>query len=181
MKKIKCPSCGKKRVMHAPAIKASQITHAGHLEKICICRSCSLKFPRPQMRKVRTMKSCLNCGEKILGNGNIFCSKKCSGSYIRKPVVKHSALSQRAAYFKKDNCERCGGIERLAVHHINKNKYDNSPDNIMTLCNHCHALWHWEHGKVRNPDLKPRKRDGYYRRYGHEPPVEGISAPGPGS
>lgn len=87
-----------------------------------------------------------------------------------KEIVCHTTLHERASKFRKDSCEGCEGTNRLAAHHINNDAYDNSPDNIMTLCNSCHAKWHWEHGKVRGKDLKPRKKDGYFRRYGHEPP-----------
>ena len=83
----------------------------------------------------------------------------------QKESSKRSTLSDRAAKFKKSNCEICGGTNRLAVHHINKDRHDNSHENIMTLCNSCHAKWHWEHGKIRGKDLKPRKKDGYFRRY----------------
>ena len=89
---------------------------------------------------------------------------------ILKLIVKHSECHNRASIYIKDSCERCSGDNRLAVHHINNNPYDNTQDNLMTLCNRCHALWHWENGKVRGKDLKPRKRVGYFLRYGHEPP-----------
>ena len=87
-----------------------------------------------------------------------------------KESVSHSTLHERASKFRKDNGDRCGGTNRLAVHHINNDAYDNSPKNVMTLCNSCHAKWHWEHGKIRSKDLKPRKTDGYYLRWGHTPP-----------
>ena len=87
-----------------------------------------------------------------------------------KEILSYRRLHERAGIFRKDKCERCDETNRLAVHHINSNAYDNSPENLMTLCGSCHTKWHWENGKIRGKDLKPRKTDGYFLRYGHIPP-----------
>lgn len=40
-------------------------------------------------------------------------------------------------------CEICGSVERLEVHHIDKfNWLNNTPDNLIVLCNKCHAVEH---------------------------------------
>ena len=143
------------------------------------------------LRKDDEERYCLQCHKKLYrrryNSGvlesnysfhmRLFCNRLCYAKYKMKAEVKRSAISSRALKFRKDVCERCGVHNgtpkgKLAVHHINNNQYDNSPDNIMTLCNSCHAKWHWEHGKVRGKDLKPRKTDGYYLRYGHPPPTK---------
>jgi len=39
-------------------------------------------------------------------------------------------------------CQTCGATERLHVHHIDTNKLNNDPSNLVTLCNRCHGLAH---------------------------------------
>jgi hypothetical protein len=48
---------------------------------------------------------------------------------------------------RKDYCEniKCKGkYKRLIDHHINLNKKDCKPSNVMTLCNSCHTILHWK-------------------------------------
>src|SRR5574344_934435 len=42
----------------------------------------------------------------------------------------------------KDACEVCGSKNDLEVHHINKNHFDNSVTNLMTVCSSCHQRIH---------------------------------------
>lgn len=41
-------------------------------------------------------------------------------------------------------CRRCGETKRLHVHHIDTDKLNNDPMNLITLCNSCHSRVHWE-------------------------------------
>lgn len=44
---------------------------------------------------------------------------------------------------RKKVCSNCGSLENLQVHHIRKfNWLDNTPDNLMWLCESCHAAEH---------------------------------------
>ncbi len=51
----------------------------------------------------------------------------------------------------QNRCMRCGGTEHLQVHHITpyEDSFDNSPQNLITLCARCHGLV--EHGTVALP------------------------------
>lgn len=54
---------------------------------------------------------------------------------------------------RKDYCENrdCeGGCKRLGDHHINLNKKDCHPSNIMTLCTSCHSTLHQRLGQGEN-------------------------------
>jgi hypothetical protein len=44
----------------------------------------------------------------------------------------------------RDNnkCKTCGSSEKLHVHHIDKNRKNNQVDNLITLCQSCHAKIH---------------------------------------
>ena len=48
---------------------------------------------------------------------------------------------------QKPACESCGNEHRLGLHHLDEDRTNNSPDNLLTLCASCHTRWHWEHGK----------------------------------
>jgi len=56
---------------------------------------------------------------------------------------------------KKDYCERCGiDIEtgvRLGIHHIDRNPYNNAPENKMTLCQQCHMFIHHRYDYFGQP------------------------------
>lgn len=53
---------------------------------------------------------------------------------------------------RKDYCENCGTTKELQIDHIDRNRSNNNPDNLKTLCRSCHD------DKTRlNQDWKPRK------------------------
>ena len=69
---------------------------------------------------------------------------------------------------QKTACEICGGNFRLGLHHKDRNRTNNSPENLQTLCPTCHTRLHWEENKApwrRHPASctvcgKPAKRLG---------------------
>ena len=69
-----------------------------------------------------------------------FCSLHCSES--KKSPLGKTGYSWRARHYLKERCEVCGSKKKLTAHHVNKNRADNTPENIQTLCHHCHAFWH---------------------------------------
>lgn len=45
-----------------------------------------------------------------------------------------------------DSCEKCGWnkyFDILQAHHINRNRNDNSPENLLLLCPTCHQVEHY--------------------------------------
>jgi len=42
------------------------------------------------------------------------------------------------------SCAYCGQRERLHIHHIDKDRTNNSPSNLIQLCNICHGKMHPE-------------------------------------
>jgi len=43
---------------------------------------------------------------------------------------------------EKESCVRCGVTERLAIHHLNGDHYDNRVENLQVLCLPCHSSVH---------------------------------------
>ena len=68
----------------------------------------------------------------------------------------------------KPACEMCGATSRIGLHHKDRNRTNNSPENLQTLCPICHTRLHWEQGKMPwrrhsafcNVCSKPAKRLG---------------------
>ncbi len=77
-----------------------------------------------------------------------YCNRVCQGLGQRSKNPSSSTRHRRAAQFLKSSCETCGGVDRLSVHHIDRNTLNNEPENLMTLCSPCHTRWHWEHGHL---------------------------------
>lgn len=42
----------------------------------------------------------------------------------------------------KSSCEECGSKDHLVVHHKDHDRYNNTADNLETLCRGCHQLAH---------------------------------------
>lgn len=105
---------------------------------------------------------CKNCGKIIHAQKSLhrkFCSHRCKGDWQKKWLhgkdnPNWKPLDQRKPYrtvshkVRKDLicerscCETCQSTEELQVHHINRNRGDNSPENLMLLCLNCHANLH---------------------------------------
>jgi 5-methylcytosine-specific restriction endonuclease McrA len=80
----------------------------------------------------------------------------------RNPAARYHGLSStRAAEIVSaaGQC-RCGSTKRLSIHHIDRDKHNQAPDNLMVLCHRCHMREHaraketgWDvyHRKRKNP------------------------------
>lgn len=122
----------------------------------------------PQHIKPTPSKHCVHCATKlerkrfngVLESMNCFlrrkyCNLTCSAAASTKDAVGEQTLMYRARKFVKDACETCGQastpVRLLHVHHKNRDRTDNSADNIVTLCSSCHLKLHWkEDGPGRN-------------------------------
>lgn len=107
------------------------------------------------MSKLITLpdKICPVCGKafnrRLMPNGRLqtvkhfknqtHCSRTCGNT--REVLTKHG-YSWRARKHLKQSCEACGYEKKLQAHHIDQDKTNNDPDNIQTLCKHCHDFWH---------------------------------------
>lgn len=76
-----------------------------------------------------------------------FCSLICSNTRGQKGKSRTQQMVQARGAALKENCECCGGRERLAIHHINEVWRDGRLENLQTLCVFCHQQWHGLHRK----------------------------------
>jgi hypothetical protein len=118
-------------------------------------RECAGNAPAKETR------ACVVCGEPFTCTKNekaLCCSRPCSVKY-RTGRTKRAMLDDGTARFhyttrewrmarraaiERDGgaCVRCGSDYRLSAHHIRRweDSRDDSPDNLITLCAHCHGV-----------------------------------------
>lgn len=135
---IKCCVCGKMfDVISTRANKA---------------KYCSKECYYKAMNKVGTKEFvCLNCGDVFLSSPSKdrkFCSNECKTKYRLKNFFPKTA-SCIQKYMRKRNMIRCCDIcgykehpEILGIHHKDRNRNNNSIENLQILCPICHSIEH---------------------------------------
>jgi len=72
----------------------------------------------------------------------------------RNPAARYHGLSARAAaalVAQVGQCQRCshdGSTSRLEVHHIDRDKRNQAPENLLILCHACHMQDHAQAGET---------------------------------
>lgn len=107
-------------------------------------------------------KECRICGNEFIFNGRLktkqyetarFCSRSCANnrqSWWNKDDNEFKSRSYRtiAKRHHELKCVICGFDKIVAIHHIDQNKQNNDPTNLIPLCpNHhemCHSKWKYE-------------------------------------
>ncbi len=104
----------------------------------------------------RKERPCAVCGKAILASlHRKTCSRTCSNTHragikykVNSPhdqVKYQQGLKIQLLRARGKNCERCGytKFEILQVHHKNRNRKDNSLDNLELICPNCHCEEHY--------------------------------------
>lgn len=125
-------------------------------------RYCSMTCFRGALRR-GAEKACDTCGNSSYKqakdierskSGKFFCSKRCQTLWRNQLYVgeRHKNFttgeSTYRAVMKRKNVPTCCGLcatkdaRVLAVHHIDKNRRNNRPENLSWLCHNCHFLVH---------------------------------------
>lgn len=154
-KKLICKECGKEFIVRLSRYKN---TNVGYCSRKCSGKAYS--------DSKRTTFKCRQCGKlcsriithKIKNKIN-FCSNKCKyefrvgensstwqGGIAFLPYPYEFNNKLREQIRKRDNhtCQECGFTQdqlgyTLPVHHIDYNKKNNNPKNLISLCKNCHA------------------------------------------
>jgi hypothetical protein len=123
-------------------------------EKQFICRLCG----KPFTLKARKAYYCESCGKKKRSR-DVMVRRKANNPNVRigvgsggnqRGTKNHRYIDGLSHY--RDNyrrlnpeircCEICSSQAFTVVHHIDKDRRNNSPDNLIMLCRSCHAKVH---------------------------------------
>ncbi len=105
-------------------------------------------------------KYCIDCGVQLSLNPMAIRCKSCAGKINTWNMTqKQRALENpsrwwcdcKAKEFKKTECEFCGAVGRVHLHHIDRNHFNYHKENLLTLCEPCHKKWHMEHDFFGDP------------------------------
>ena len=133
------------------------------------CKTCGKTFQSIFLTKNKEYCSlaciqrhpCQLCGKIITGRLKFqsgdkkFCTRKCSNFVNRTLNSKLAYMPNGFAKSIKDHgkikCNRCDidDISVLVVHHRDRNRKNNSPENLETLCSNCHHRIHWGNSEKR--------------------------------
>lgn len=134
--------------------------HNGKYQTVQFKKLQAEKIDRLYGPKKEHLKICENCNNNFVwvGRENTksyisakFCSRSCSNSVGGRAKAKKYGISQYytiASKFYEKKCAVCGEDRVVDVHHIDENRNNNDPSNLIFLCPNHHALWH------RNKDIE---------------------------
>jgi len=121
-------------------------------------------------RKKDPIKYCVHCGNLLrrkryndtLESMNVFqkrkfCDLLCFAKGIRKKEIQSKSYLKRKEVRNsiKKACETCGTNQKLQIHHINRDRSNNKPSNLKTLCSSCHMKHHHAQGDIFTKKPKP--------------------------
>ena len=105
------------------------------------------------LQNTKITLKCSYCGKRIKRpNAEVlksktrrfFCSSKCSASVTLNGGELKLDYRKIAFKFKEKKCQECGyeNEHALEVHHIDKDRKNNSKENLHIVCANCHTLIH---------------------------------------
>lgn len=103
---------------------------------------------------------CILCGKKITKVQRKCCSSECR-QIIKSMQRNHLARAFASAAHRKGSicCERCGykQIAALTVHHKDRNRQNNTMENLEVVCANCHAIEHYAYSLERDRLIEKSK------------------------
>lgn len=164
-------------VPRRPPLLGRPLTKGSSMHKTITCIRCGTTA----IRTGRNQKYCEDC-RKVRMRERSYMHRVKTGS-IKLPGVGSGGAQERGSKHhswktgigsytkaKRASCERCGGTRNLCVHHKDRDRSNNAPDNLETLCRSCHAKEHrcgdnFSRGK---PHKAPAQRDHLGRFVKHK-------------
>lgn len=114
-----------------------------------LCIECKKNFARINYRSGGFMPRCDSCSR----------SPESRRKRMDKKIIEQAVRLRPWIVYKKESCEHCGFIPehacQLDVDHIDGNKSNNDPSNLMTLCANCHRLKTYNAGEFR--EKRPKR------------------------
>jgi hypothetical protein len=159
MPEINCLHCGKSRHVEQREINRG---HGKFCNKKCanVYRALNIKSPEPNVKCAYCEKLFYlnDTKKKNSKSGLYFCCRKHKDAAQRVGGIQaimpaHYGTGapentyRRIAFINKPKiCERCGFNDHEAaiiVHHKDRNRMNDSIENLEVLCANCHAIEHW--------------------------------------
>lgn len=97
------------------------------------------------------LTECLNCGKpvKLFNGAKQTCSRSCSNTHFRSGRGngnwKEHAYRSTCLLHHEKKCAICPEDRIIDVHHLDNNKKNNKPENLIPLCPTHHKYWHSRH------------------------------------
>lgn len=118
------------------------------LEKNVTCAHCQKNFHMPESKKALSKSGlyfcCRSHKDTAQRLGGI---KEIMPSHYGTARADDTTHYRRIAFINKPKvCERCSydkNIAAIIVHHKDRNRMNDSEDNLEVLCANCHAIEHW--------------------------------------
>ena len=102
-------------------------------------------------------KLCPVCKEKIKNLVSTTCSYSCANTKFRTGEShgnwKSSSYRSTCFLHHEKECVVCGENKIVAVHHLNENKKDNRPENLIPMCPTHHLYMHSGFKKLIKKDV----------------------------
>jgi 5-methylcytosine-specific restriction endonuclease McrA len=89
---------------------------------------------------------CCRCPHAVRERGAVYCTVFDRPITARDKYGLREWKAVRTAIIERDRsrCAVCGADGHLHVHHIDRDPTNDAPDNLITLCETCHARAHRE-------------------------------------
>lgn len=92
-------------------------------------------------------RCCDVCGDPVKNfRKSVTCSYSCANTKFKSgpnnPNWKDDRYTTTCFHFHKKECVVCGENKIVAVHHLDENHHNNSPENLIPMCPTHHAYWH---------------------------------------
>lgn len=125
------------------------------------------------IKPLRPLKECPNC-KKMHDKEGITCSYGCSNSYFRSgennPNWKSTSYRSTCFLYHEKKCVACGEEKIVAVHHMDENKNNCSPSNLIPLCPTHHQYVHSRYKDEVLPMIKE-----YVKKFMEKCALVGVS------
>lgn len=113
------------------------------------CSNCSREITKSSIEKhelkCKRFKVCPVCSRHF-NSTSITCSYSCSNTYFRSgvnnPNWKQDAYRSTCFHYHEKQCVICKEDKLVEVHHLDRNKENNHPSNLIPLCPTHHQYWH---------------------------------------
>ena len=117
------------------------------------CAHCEAQHTKNNIKKHQksckknpdNFKICPICSKQFVSE-SVTCSYSCANTFFKSgpnnPNWKESAYQTTCFHYHKKECVICGEINIVEAHHLDENKDNNDPSNLIPLCPTHHQYWH---------------------------------------